>query len=106
MQAIAQAGAGIVDKATKMKRNPISIATHYEVCPCIAVPSSTLIVKDDAQALEHLSHVSWLQMVLSEMLNRAGAPTACDGPNNKRLGCHMALFSALLKAETLGPLTV
>jgi hypothetical protein len=47
-----------------------------------------------------------VQIMLSEMLNASAAQEDTMAPDNRRLGCHMALLSALLKANVMGPLTV
>lgn len=47
-----------------------------------------------------------VQVMLTEMLNVSSAQEDTMVPNNRRLGCHMALLSALLKANVMGPLTV
>jgi hypothetical protein len=44
--------------------------------------------------------------MLTEMLNKAEAPASSPKPSSRRVGCHMALLSALLDGNVFGPLTV
>lgn len=44
--------------------------------------------------------------MLSEMLSKAGAPQDSPHPNGKRVGCHMALLSALIQANVFASMTV
>ena len=50
--------------------------------------------------------VACMQVLLVEMLSSAGVAERGTEPDQKRLGCHMAIFAELLRANAMGPLTV